>query len=78
MWFSYVMTPLGPSMRVKKKLVLDIEPGIFRIESLECRSISVDLSEGITEDFMELISIDPDVGDLIRLGINDYVIAYLV
>ena len=78
MWFSYVMTPLGPSMRVKKKLVLDIEPGIFRIESLECRSVSVDLSEGITEDFMELISIDPDVGDLIRLGINDYVIAYLV
>jgi len=72
------MTPLGPSMRVKQKLVLDIEPGIFRIESLECRSVSVDLSEGITEDFMELISIDPDVGDLIRLGINDYVIAYLV
>ena len=78
MWFSYVITPLGPSMRVKKKLVLDIEPGIFRIESLECRSVGVDLSEGITEDFMELISIDPDVGDLIRLGINDYVIAYLV
>ncbi|OYT47173.1 MAG: hypothetical protein B6U85_05930 [Desulfurococcales archaeon ex4484_42] len=78
MWFSYVITPLGPSMRVKKKLILDIEPGIFKIESLECRSVSIDLSEGITEDFIELISIDPDVGDLIRLGINDYVVAYLV
>ena len=78
MWFSYVITPLGPSMRVKKKLILDIEPGIFRVESLECKSVSIDLSEGIMEDFMELVSIDPDIGDLVRLGINDYVVAYLI
>jgi len=65
-------------MRVKKKLILDIEPGIFRVESLECKSVSIDLSEGITEDFMELVSIDPDIGDLVRLGINDYVVAYLI
>ncbi len=78
MWFSYVITPLGPSMRVKKKLILDIEPGGFKVGSLECKSVNVDLGEGITDNFMELVSIDPDAADLIRLGISDYVIAYLV
>jgi len=76
MWFSYVVSPLGSNMRIRKKFLLSIEEEAY-IPSLECKEVNVSLSNvaEIGEDYMDLIYIDPDVADLIKLGIRKFTIA---
>ncbi|MCD6429057.1 MAG: hypothetical protein J7L12_05560 [Desulfurococcales archaeon] len=78
-WFSYMITPLGANLRVKGRVIVDISElnrGLGALASkipLRLRSIG---DVGIDE-LMELVYIDPDVADLIKLGVRSYVIGYM-
>ena len=78
-WFSYMITPLGANFRVKGRVIVDINElngGLGTLVSkipLKLRRIE---GAGIDE-LMELIYIDPDVADLIKLGIRNYVVGYM-
>jgi len=78
-WFSYLITPLGSNLRVKGRVIVDIDEldrGLGALTSkipLRLRSI-----EGVgIDELMELVYIDPDVADLIKLGIRSYIVGYI-
>ena len=64
-------------MRVKKRFILDIDQKGFSLKSVKCVNVDVDISGGITEELMNLVYTDPDVADLIKLGVKKYVLAYI-
>ncbi len=78
-WFSYMITPLGANFRVKGRVIVgvnELDGGLGALASkipLRLRRIE---GVGINE-LMELVYIDPDVADLIKLGVRNYVVGYM-
>jgi len=78
-WFSYLVTPLGSNLRIKGHAIIDLgQDGdvlkkldfkiSLKLKPIECSNI---------DELVELISIDPDVADLIKLGIKKYITGYM-
>lgn len=70
-WFSYVVGPLGPSIRILYSVFIDIGPReyIERVaeifsgrEGLETRILCVDRAE----DLYNISRLDPDMTDVLR------------
>ncbi|MCD6085252.1 MAG: hypothetical protein J7J20_06925 [Desulfurococcales archaeon] len=75
-WFSYLMTPLGPNLRVKGRAILDIGEVDKRLKNLApVLPLKLESYKRVgIEELMLLTNIDPDVADLAKLGIRHYVI----
>lgn len=81
MWFAFLTSPLGPNLRILKKLVLANVHERSEFEDLKSKVSGVlDLTEVSVEDadMLYLVSsVDPDTADLIRLGFKGFIIAEL-
>lgn len=82
MWFAFVNSPLGTNLRILKKFSIantyskeELETLNIKISGLlRIRAINV---EDIDSAY-EIISIDPDTADLIKLGLRNFLIAELL
>ncbi|MEO3993351.1 MAG: hypothetical protein QN229_03455 [Desulfurococcaceae archaeon TW002] len=84
MWFAFVNSPLGTNLRILKKFLIantynekELEilnnkvSGFLRIKDTNVGEDNVDL-------IYEIIFIDPDTADLIKLGLRNFLIAELL
>ncbi|MGC8974682.1 MAG: hypothetical protein ACP5KB_00620 [Thermoprotei archaeon] len=82
MWFAFLNSPLGTNLRMLKKFLI---ANTYSKEELETLSSKVSGLLGVravnVEDIdsaYEIISIDPDTADLIRLGLRNFLVAELL
>ncbi len=80
MWFAFVKSPLGANFRITKTLVADLgeECGESEFVGLLSRMYEVEVVNADSLDgIYRVVSIDPDLGDVAKLGVRKYVIATL-
>ncbi len=80
MWFAFVKSPLGASFRVTKTLVADLgeDCGDSEFVKLLGRVLEVEVVRADDLDGVyRIVSIDPDLGDMVRLGVRKYVVGTL-
>ncbi|MFN3268306.1 MAG: hypothetical protein ACK416_03495, partial [Zestosphaera sp.] len=84
MWFAFVNSPLGTNLRVLKKFLI---ANTYNEKELEILSSKVsgflgirnaNVGEDDTDLIYEIISIEPDAADLIKLGLRNFLIAELL
>ncbi|MEM3923638.1 MAG: hypothetical protein QXZ48_05015 [Zestosphaera sp.] len=81
MWFAFVNSPLGTNLRVLKKFLIANTHSEREFEILNSkvsgflgiRVASVEKSN--VDSIYEVVSVDPDTADLIKLGLNTFLIA---
>lgn len=84
MWFAFVNSPLGTNLRVLKKFLIANTHSEEELKSLNdkvsglLRIRIVSVGEGDADLIYEVISVDPDAADLIRLGLRTFSIAELL
>jgi hypothetical protein len=73
-WFAYMVSPLGPSVRVRKSFVYSINEARTGGKGfVKLREVSV---EGV-EELYELVRIDPDTADLVREGVRKFTVGQI-
>ncbi len=84
MWFAFVNSPLGTNLRILKKFLI---ANTYNEKELEILNSKVSGFLGIrnanvrgddTDLIYEIISIEPDAADLIKLGLRNFLIAELL
>ena len=81
MWFAFVNSPLGPNMRVLKKFTVSTTYAEEELEILQSRVSSfldlraIRVSEGRVDAIYEIVAVDPDAADLIRVGVDKFILA---
>lgn len=81
MWFTYVDSPLGSNIRIKKKFVIahshtesELKIMYNKVSNfLNLRVIQVLRSD--IDAIYDIVAVDPDAADLIREGVNHFIIA---
>lgn len=73
-WFAYMVTPLGPSVRVRKSFIHSVGEatggGKGFVKLLELRVKGVD-------QLYDIVKIDPDAADLVREGVKEFTIGLI-
>lgn len=70
-WFAYMVSPLGPSVRVRKSFIYSV--GEIKNGGkgfVKFRGVHV---EGI-DQLYDVVRVDPDVADLVREGIREFTV----
>lgn len=84
MWFAFVNSPLGPNMRVLKKFTLSMTYTEKELEILQGKVSGflnlrvVRVSEGRADAIYDIVSVDPDTADLIRVGVDGFILAEIM
>ncbi len=77
MWFSYLTTPLGPNVRFGRKFIVDLSTEYGLVPP---KKVCFNVKEVVASDVgkvIELVRADPDVADLVRLGIRRFLLGYI-
>lgn len=73
-WFAYMISPLGPSVRVRKSFIHSVGEAVGGgkgfVKFRELRAEGVD-------QLYDLVRIDPDAADLVREGIREFTIGLI-
>lgn len=82
-WFAFVNSPLGTNLRVLKKFLIASTHDEKELETLNAKvsgflGIRVVDADNSLDTIYEIISVDPDTADLIKLGIKTFLIAELI
>ena len=77
MWFSYLVTPLGPNVRIDRKFIVDLS---IKHELIPLRKVCFNVREIVvsnTSEVIDIAKIDPDAADLIKLGVKRFLLGYI-
>ena len=73
-WFAYMVSPLGPSVRVRKSFIHSVGEALSGGKGfVKFRGLRV---EGV-DQLYDLVRVDPDTADLVREGIKEFTIGLI-
>ncbi len=73
-WFAYMMTPLGPSVRVKKLFIYSIGEAISEDKGfVKFRELRIEK----VDHLYDLVRVDPDAADLVREGVKEFTVGVI-
>lgn len=84
MWFAFVNSPLGPNMRVLKKFTVSMTYTEKELEILQGKVSSflnlrvIRVSKGHADAIYDIVAVDPDTADLIRVGVDKFILAEIM
>ncbi|MEM3948519.1 MAG: hypothetical protein QXM76_02885 [Zestosphaera sp.] len=81
MWFAHVDSPLGSNIRVRRRFVIAHSYTESELKTIRNKVSgflnlrTVETTGGDVNMIYDVVAVDPDVADLIREGVNNFVLA---
>ncbi len=73
-WFAYMVSPLGPSVRVRKAFIHSVGEALSGGKGfVKLRELRID---GV-DQLYDLVRVDPDAADLVREGIREFTLGLI-
>ncbi len=70
-WFAYMVSPLGPSIRVRKSFIHSVGEAVSGGKGfVKFRRVRIN---GV-DQLYDVVRIDPDAADLVKEGIKEFTI----